>query len=90
MKIGVEHRVSVGRVAAIIALAVVAAVVAIWLGGKPAEAAFPGKNGRIAFVSDRDGDTEIYSMNSNGTGVKNLTNNAAGEWMCAASPEARG
>ena len=29
---------------------------------------------RIAFTSTRDGNSEIYIMNSNGTGVVNLTN----------------
>ncbi|MBI3250188.1 MAG: PD40 domain-containing protein [Deltaproteobacteria bacterium] len=34
-------------------------------------------NGRIAFVSNRDGNEEIYTMNSDGTGVARLTNNPA-------------
>jgi hypothetical protein len=29
------------------------------VGGKPAEATFPGQNGKIAFSSDRDGNFEI-------------------------------
>ena len=32
----------------------------------PAEAAFPGQNGKIAFTSNRDGNLEIYTMNPNG------------------------
>src|SRR5436190_20082405 len=32
-----------------------------------AEAAFPGANGKIAFMSDRDGNTEVYVMNAAGT-----------------------
>ncbi len=55
-----------------------------------AQAAFPGQNGKIAFVSNRDepnpcscGNTElqleIYSMNPDGTGVARLTNTRAGE-----------
>jgi Bacterial Ig-like domain len=47
------------------------------LGGKPAEAAFPGQNGKIAFESTRDGNFEIYAMNANGTGLDRLTNNPA-------------
>src|SRR5919108_480795 len=31
-----------------------------------AGAAFPGRNGKIAFSSDRDGDVEIYRMKPNG------------------------
>jgi Bacterial Ig-like domain len=41
---------------------------------RPARAAFPGQNGKIAFVSDRDGNAEIYAMNPDGTGQINLTN----------------
>jgi hypothetical protein len=45
---------------------------------EPAGATFPGKNGKIAFESNRDGNYEIYSMNSNGKGlVVRLTNNPA-------------
>jgi len=41
--------------------------------GKPAEAAFPGQNGKIAFTSERDGNEEIYSMNPNGQGLDPIT-----------------
>jgi hypothetical protein len=41
----------------------------------PAEAAFPGQNGKIAFSSNRDGNLEIYTMNTNGQGIDRLTNN---------------
>jgi Tol biopolymer transport system component len=37
---------------------------------RPAEATFPGKNGRIAFILGPD----VYTMNSNGSDVKQLTN----------------
>src|SRR5437899_5042435 len=33
--------------------------------------------GRIAFVSDRDGNAEIYVMNADGSGVTRLTDNPA-------------
>lgn len=36
---------------------------------------FPGINGRIAFVSDRDGDDEIFTMKPDGSELTNLTNN---------------
>ena len=34
----------------------------------------------IAFVSDRDGDEDIYVMNSDGTGVRDLTETSRNEW----------
>ncbi len=37
-------------------------------------AAFPGENGKIAFSSFRDGDQEIYIMNSDGSAQTRLTN----------------
>ncbi len=41
---------------------------------KPAEAAFPGANGRIVFQSNRDaGAGEIYSMKPDGSDMKRLT-----------------
>ena len=45
--------------------------------GAPAQAAFPGHEGKIAFASNRDGNYEIYTMNADGTGQTRLTNNAA-------------
>ncbi len=52
--------------------------------GEAALAASALINGKIAFVSTRDGTTEIYSMNSDGTGAVRLTNdtayNAAPSW----------
>jgi Tol biopolymer transport system component len=59
--------------AAFVALAVVRA--------GPAEAAFPGENGKIVFSSDRvtatnpTGDDGIFVMNKDGTGVEQLTFN---------------
>ncbi len=44
-----------------------------------APAAFPGQNGKVAFASDRDGNTEIYTMNADGTGQVNRSNNPAGD-----------
>ena len=35
----------------------------------------------IAFDSDRDGDSEIFIMNSNGTKQKQLTNNSSWDGM---------
>src|SRR5215207_597952 len=56
----------------------------------PAQAsAFPGANGKIVFSSDRttgtgvhnpEGDLEIFSMNPDGTALKQLTKNTAGDF----------
>jgi Tol biopolymer transport system component len=63
------------------ALAVAACVLA-----PSAQAAPPGK---IAFDSDRDGDTEIYVMNADGSGVTQLTNNLATDCQPAWSPDGK-
>jgi Tol biopolymer transport system component len=51
------------------------------------EAAFPGQNGKIAFASNPDGNHEIYTMNPNGGGLDRLTNNNAGDFDPAWSPD---
>ena len=40
-----------------------------------ARAAFSDEDGRIAFVSNRDGDPEIYTMSPTGNNLKRLTSN---------------
>jgi Tol biopolymer transport system component len=40
---------------------------------RPAAAAFPGDNGKIAFQSNRTGSTEIFTMLSDGTSPEQLT-----------------
>jgi len=44
---------------------------------------------RIAFVSDRDGNREIYVMNADGTNPVNLTRHVAEDWTPAWSPDGR-
>jgi TolB protein len=44
-------------------------------------------NGRIAFTSDRDGNLEIYAMNSDGTGQVRMTNNPGPDCFPAWSPD---
>ena len=44
-------------------------------------------SGRIAFVSGRDGDTEIYVMNADGSGLMQLTDNEFGDHSPAWSPD---
>jgi Tol biopolymer transport system component len=66
-----------------------ACAVALFAFSEKAEATFPGKNGRIAFVSTRDTKTEsgdIYTMNPNGTAVHRLTNNPELDFEPAWSP----
>ena len=45
-----------------------------------------GGTGRIAFVSDRDGNDEIYVMNADGSGQTRLTNNPAADGCPAWQP----
>src|SRR5947209_5567761 len=56
---------------------------------KPAEATFPGKNGKIAFssnmtegegVDNPEGDYEIFTINPDGTGLEQLTSNDADDY----------
>jgi TolB protein len=61
--------------AAMVSALVLASVVAFVVPNKHAQAAFPGEDGRIAFVSKRDGDPEIYTMSPTGNNVKRLTDN---------------
>ncbi len=49
----------------------------------------PAPTGRIAFVSDRDGNNEIYLMNSDGADALNLTNNPANDRHPSWSPDGR-
>jgi hypothetical protein len=45
--------------------------------------------GKIAFVSDRDGNLEIYLMNTDGTNQIDLTNNPANDWDPVWSPDGK-
>ena len=64
------------RAAALSALAAAVFLAAVL--ATPAKAAFPGKNGKIAFASNRDGDAEIYLMTAGGGSVRQLTFTGAG------------
>src|ERR687897_22063 len=58
---------------------------------QPAEANFPGKPGKIAFAG-RDapnGDFELYTINPNGGGKKQLTNNSTNDIEPAYSPNGK-
>ena len=47
----------------------------------------PPPTGKIAFVSDRDGNNEIYVMNSDGSDAVNLTNNPSNDRHPSWSPD---
>ena len=77
------------RIWATLTAAAVAASFLLLASVKPAEAAFPGKNGKIAFSSDMtegegvdnpEGDYEIFTINPDGTGLKQLTSNDADDF----------
>ena len=58
-------------------LAVTLALVAIALSSARTDAVVPGANGKIVFTSTRDANSEIYVMNPDGSGQKNLTKDPA-------------
>jgi Tol biopolymer transport system component len=60
------------------------------VGTKPAEAAFAGKYGRIAFMSSRDGDFEVFVMGVNGSNQTSRTNNEVLDEAPVFSPEGKG
>lgn len=69
------------------AAAFVAAVVLVLTAASgPAMAAFPGANGKIAFMSNRDGDSEIYTMNPSGSHQTKLTKNEIADGFAVWSP----
>jgi Tol biopolymer transport system component len=49
----------------------------------------PGLEGKIAFMSDRDGNFEIYVINADGTGLIRLTNDPASDGSPSWSPDGR-
>ena len=62
------------------ALALVATVGMLILVPSPSKATFPNENGgRIAYVSDRDGNLDIFTMTPAGTQVTNLTRTPASD-----------
>lgn len=63
------------------------AVAVVVAAADEADAVVSGENGRIAFVSDRDGNDEIYLMDADGTNLVNLTNHPADDRAPAWSPD---
>lgn len=70
-----------------IALALLALASCLFLLPARAQAANGPFNGKIAFQSFRDGNGELYTMNPNGTGQVNITNNPAKDGNPAWSPD---
>ena len=62
------------RVVFVLALGVLAAILML-AGLNPAEAAFPGSNGKIAFESRRDGPLEIHTITDGGTATRLTVSN---------------
>jgi hypothetical protein len=56
---------------------------------RPASATVSGENGKIAFATDRDGNSEIYLMDADGSNAVNLTHNAAADSNPSWSPDGR-
>src|SRR6266540_2818609 len=56
----------------------------------PAQAAFPGTNGKIAFQSDRAGGTELFTVKSDGTSPTQLTTVNKSNYDAAWYPDGTG
>jgi Tol biopolymer transport system component len=54
-----------------------------------AAATSSSSEGRIAFVSDRDGNNEIYVANTDGSAQTRLTSNTSGDYSPALSPDGK-
>ena len=48
-----------------------------------------GSGQRVAFMSSRDGDWEVYAINMDGSGLKQLTNNGARDGLPTWSPDGK-
>jgi Tol biopolymer transport system component len=74
----------------IAAAVAVACAVALSALSEKAEAAFPGKNGRIVYAGwNRGKDYEIYTINPNGSGKTKVTNNDTDDIDPAYSPDGK-
>ena len=49
----------------------------------------PNIPGEILFMSDRDGDWELYTVNGDGTGLNQITNNEVDDWSGVYSPDGK-
>jgi Tol biopolymer transport system component len=77
-------------VGALLRTAVAGACLAALALAPPAQAAFPGANGKIAFAhSAGDGGLQIYTINPDGTGLTPLTSGPGSSFSPAWSPDGR-
>jgi TolB protein len=53
-------------------------IVAVLVGAVPAQAAYPGKNGKIVYQSERAGQPDVWIVNGDGTHPLNLTADVSG------------
>jgi TolB protein len=67
----------------------IAAALALLATPASAHAALPGKNGKIAFVSTRTGNYDVYTMNADGSGRTALTNDTAIDLFPTWSPDGK-
>ena len=74
----------------LLAIALLILATALFASNRAEDAAAQTPNeDRIAFVSDLDGNEEIYVMNADGSGQTRLTDNPADDWLPSWSPDGR-
>jgi len=87
---GMMRRTVLGIATTMVAAMLAACWVAVIAVKEPAQAAYPGQNDRIAYVSNSpSGLHEIYTMKPDGTERKQLTNNQAFDTSPAYSPDGK-
>jgi dipeptidyl aminopeptidase/acylaminoacyl peptidase len=76
--------------ASLVTAVLMACAAALLALSEKAEATFPGKNGRIAYAGwNRGKDFEIYTINPNGSGKRQLTHNNTDDLDPAYSPDGK-
>jgi TolB protein len=76
--------------ALVVAAVLVACAAALLALSEKAEATFPGKNGRIAYTDwDSGKDYEIYTINPDGSGKRQLTHNNTDDLDPSYSPDGK-
>jgi TolB protein len=77
-----------GVLAAVVG-ALAAAGMLVLLEARPADASFPGKNGKIAYVESDGHDREIYTISPGGESRFNVTKNNTGDGEPSYSPDGK-